>query len=77
MLTIKCARCGKKVFKYLKIGQGKVLRCYRSRIKKDYSKSKNNKIKCYKCDNVIGIDEENYIKMNQKEFTYTGTKINK
>lgn len=77
MLIIKCARCGKKVFKYNKIGKGKVLRCYYSRIKNDYSLKEDSKVKCCKCGNVIGLDDGSYIKMSQKEFTYTGTKLNK
>ncbi|WP_202710414.1 hypothetical protein [Sporosalibacterium faouarense] len=77
MLVIKCARCGKKAFKYNKIGHGKVLRCYYSRIKKDYSKKDSDKIVCRYCGNIIGIDDGDCIKMNQNEFTYTGTKLNK
>lgn len=77
MLIIKCARCGKKVFKYNKIGKGKVLRCYYSRIKNDYSLKEDSKVKCCKCGNTIGLDDGSYIKMSQKEFTYTGTKLNK
>lgn len=77
MLVIKCARCGKKVFKYNKIGKGKILRCYYSRIKNNYSKLEKDEVKCYKCGNTIGLNEGNYIKMNSQEFTYTGTKVNK
>jgi len=74
MLTIKCAKCNKKIMKYEKIGQGKVLRCYLSRIKNIYCRQDDNLLIC-ECGNVIGIFEENWIKMKQHSFTYSGTKI--
>ncbi|OEG63254.1 hypothetical protein [Halanaerobium congolense] len=36
MLTIKCAKCKTKLFKYEKIGQGKVLRCGKNKITRLY-----------------------------------------
>ena len=76
MLTIKCAACKKKLWKYDKIGPGEVLRCYKDRVTKWYvSIKKNNKIKCL-CGKNIGIDKGQHIKMISKAFTYTGTKRN-
>jgi DNA-directed RNA polymerase subunit RPC12/RpoP len=74
MLTIKCARCKRKIFKYEKIGKGKVLRCYKDKIKEDHSIHDGNLIKC-SCGNIIGRIEANHIKMKQHAFIYTGTKI--
>ena len=79
ILTIKCARCKEKLFKYKKIGQGRVLRCYESKITRMYEAVvENNKLICGECGNEIGEIKSNhsrYVKMNQDEFTYTGTKI--
>ena len=76
MLTIKCAACKKKLWKYDKIGPGEVLRCHKDRVTKWYvSLEKNTKIKCL-CGKKIGIDKGRYIKMIAKAFTYTGTKRN-
>ena len=73
MLTIKCAKCKKKIMKYNKIGKGKVLRCYISKIKEIYAEKIDDELKC-KCGNIIGIYEGRWIKMKQASFTYTGTK---
>ncbi|ERJ12697.1 hypothetical protein [Haloplasma contractile] len=76
MLTIKCAKCKTKIIKYKKIGTGKVLKCFISRIKRYYDgEIKNDHLICGKCGNQIGKLEDEYFKMNQSAFTYTGTKI--
>lgn len=75
MLVIKCSKCKNKIFKYKKIGKGKVLKCFKDRITRVYDcKIEDANIKC-KCDNVIGIDEGSYYKMNKDNFTYSGKKI--
>ena len=78
MLVIKCAGCKNKLWKYDKIGKGEVLRCYKRRIIKFYTKpnKEENKIKC-SCGMEIGIDKGSLIKMNRKAFTYSGTKRTK
>ncbi|WP_350342666.1 hypothetical protein PRVXT_001920 [Proteinivorax tanatarense] len=74
MLTIKCSRCKSKLYKYYKVGKGKVIKCHKSRIKKQFGIYRDNgNYKC-KCGNIIGSDEDSYIKMNNKAFIYTGTK---
>ena len=75
MLTIKCSACKSKVFKYKKIGKGRVLYCYKDRIEKDYSRHDGNEIKCKKCGKVIGMDEGGRIKMKQDAFIISGFKI--
>lgn len=77
MLTIRCAACKKKLWKYDKIGKGEVLRCHKQRIEKEYGyKNDNNKVVC-DCGNEIGIDKGSFIKMIAKGFTYSGVKRTK
>jgi DNA-directed RNA polymerase subunit RPC12/RpoP len=78
MLTIKCAKCKSKLFKYKKIGKGKVLRCWKSKITRIYDAEViNKKLVCSKCKNEIGEIKDKKIDMNLEQFTYTGTKISK
>jgi len=65
MIVIKCAKCRSKIFKYLKVGKGRIV--------EDYSVRDGNEIKCH-CGNLIGIDEGKWIKMKQRSFTYSGTR---
>lgn len=76
MLIIKCAKCNSKVFKYEKIGKGRVLNYWFDRIKKDYSIKTDDFIKC-KCGNVIGKIEMKEIRMKPGAFTESGTRIKK
>jgi len=71
MITIKCAKCKRKVFRYVKVGEGQVLHCWRGRIAKDWSLRDGNEVKC-QCGNLIGIDEGKWIKMKQHSFIYSG-----
>ena len=73
MLTIKCSRCKQKIFRYVKIGKGKVWHCWKNRIIEDFSVHDGKKVLC-KCGNLIGIDEDKWIKLKQHSFTTTGTK---
>lgn len=74
MLTIKCSRCKSKLIKYRKIGKGKVLRCHKSKIKNWYDLYEDAGYYYCSCGNIIGENKEKYIKMNRREFTYSGTK---
>lgn len=74
MLVIKCAGCKKKLWKYDKIGQGKVLRCHKDRITRTYDfVMDKHKVKC-NCGQIIGLDKGSYFQMVAKGFTYSGTK---
>ena len=73
MITIVCAKCGQKLFKYLKIGEGKILRCFKDRITKDQANHEGSLLKC-SCGNPIGEDMGEWYKMKQHAFTYTGKK---
>jgi len=78
MLIIRCAGCKLKLWKYHKVGHGKVLRCHKERITRTYVELPiiANKISCL-CGKEIGIDKGSYIKMIEKTFTYSGTKSNR
>ena len=75
MLTIKCAACKSKLWKYDKIGRGAVLRCHKDRITLNYGTTEQtgDKIVCH-CGKKIGIDKGPFIKMIRNTFTYTGMK---
>ena len=75
MLTIKCAACKSKLWKYDKIGRGAVLRCHKERITQTYgtTSQNNDKITC-QCGKEIGIDKGLHIKMIRNAFTYSGMK---
>jgi hypothetical protein len=75
MLTIKCSKCKTKLFKYYKVGKGKVLRCYFAQISNDQTIRKENQVFC-ECGNQIGILENYYIRMKQDSFIYSGAKEN-
>jgi DNA-directed RNA polymerase subunit RPC12/RpoP len=76
MITIKCNKCKSKIFKYNKIGKGRILKIHYSRIHKDFSLKKDDKIMCISCNNLIGIDMGSYIKIKADSFTYCGHKLN-
>ena len=75
MLIIRCAGCKRKLWKYHKVGSGKVLRCHKARITRSYVDLSvaADKVSCL-CGKDIGIDKGNFIKMIEKAFTYSGTK---
>lgn len=78
MLTLRCASCKKKLWRYNKIGHGEVLRCHKERITKEFDNytTKGHKIYCV-CGKEVGIDKGLFYKMIAKSFTYAGTKLNK
>ncbi|MCD6410120.1 MAG: hypothetical protein J7L98_07335 [Candidatus Verstraetearchaeota archaeon] len=67
--SIRCAKCGREVFRYLKFGKGHLWHCWKPRIVRDYSVREGNLVKC-QCGNVIGFDVGIYIKLRQKSFTW-------
>jgi hypothetical protein len=73
MIVIRCARCRARVFKYVKIGEGRLLHCWKERIVADYSVRVGNEVRC-RCGNLIGIEEGKWIRMKQHSFTYSGTR---
>jgi DNA-directed RNA polymerase subunit RPC12/RpoP len=76
MITIKCARCKRKLFKYEKIGKGRVLKCFKSRIVKYYPAYDFGNLRC-ECGQVIGTDQIEWIKLRPHALEYSGTLIKK
>jgi len=72
VIVIRCARCKSKVFKYVKVGKGRILHCWRERIAEDHSVRDGNEVKC-RCGNLIGVDERRWVKMKRHSFIYSGT----
>ncbi|KAA0009422.1 MAG: hypothetical protein FE037_05770 [Thermoplasmata archaeon] len=62
VLEVRCKNCGEIVFKYLKIGKGRLWHCWKGRIIEDHSTREGNIVKCT-CGNVIGKDEGKWIKL--------------
>lgn len=74
MLTLKCSKCKSKLFKYKKVGSGRVLRCHKDRIARFYSCSvQGSSLRC-PCGQLIGTDMGSYYKMHASSFTFSGTK---
>jgi len=72
MITVKCIKCKRNIFKYKKIGKGNLWHCWKNRIKQDNAIHCGNEIRCV-CGNLIGIEEEKWIKMKQHSFEISGT----
>ncbi|MGD2250765.1 MAG: hypothetical protein PVF58_20400 [Candidatus Methanofastidiosia archaeon] len=73
MIRIRCSVCNRKIFRYVKIGKGRLWHCWKDRIIKDYSVKDGEIVKC-KCGNIVGTDEGKWIKMHPGKFRYTGTR---
>ena len=77
MLTIKCSGCKRKLWKYRKVGPGKVLRCHKKRITRQFEyKELEGKVYCA-CGRAVGIDKGSYYRMIPRSFTCSGIKDNK
>ncbi len=74
MITIRCARCNAKVFRYVKIGKGKLWHCWKERIIEDFSIHDGKEVRC-KCGNLMGLDEGKWVKLKQHSFITSGTKL--
>ena len=74
MLVIKCAGCHQKLFRYDKVGQGNILRCYRKKITREFKyKIIDERLICV-CGKVIARDKGQYYDMVKHAFIYSGTK---
>ncbi len=73
MVTILCIKCRRKLFRYHKVGKGRILRMYKERIEDDFSVKNGREVLC-PCGNVIGIDVGPWIKMKQGKFIVRGTR---
>jgi hypothetical protein len=66
-MMIKCSRCKGKLLKYIKIGSGQVIRCWKDRIIEDHCVYDKKNVVCT-CGQIIGIDNGPYIKMKKNTF---------
>jgi hypothetical protein len=77
MLTLRCAACRRKLWKYLKLGKGEVLRCHKERITRVYeAEERDGRIWCA-CGLAVGVDRGGHWAMISSAFTYSGTKDTK
>ncbi|TET21494.1 MAG: hypothetical protein E3J78_03975 [Candidatus Cloacimonadota bacterium] len=72
MFTIKCSKCKKKLFKYVKVGKGRLWHCWKERIVEDFTIRKGDRVMCL-CGNEIGVNKGRYIKLRRHSFTYKGS----
>lgn len=64
-MTLKCKGCKKKLFKYKKIGKGKLIKMYKTKIRADNAIHKNGYVYC-SCGKSFGRETKNYIKVYGK-----------
>lgn len=77
MLTIRCATCRTKLWKYNKLGKGEVLRCHKARIARMLeARERDGAIYC-PCGQRIGLDKGSYWKMLKNAFSSSGLKVSK
>jgi hypothetical protein len=74
MMIIKCKRCKRKILKYAKIGKGKLWHCWKDRIVENHSVHHNSEIRC-PCGNLIGVEENKWIKIKPSSIICTGRRI--
>ncbi|MCD6386660.1 hypothetical protein J7M23_12915 [Candidatus Sumerlaeota bacterium] len=73
MLTIKCAKCKSKLFKYIKKGKGKLWHCWKERIVEDFTVKDGDEVRCT-CGQLIGIDQKKWIKLKPHNIIYKGSR---
>ena len=59
-LFIHCKDCGKHLYSYLKLGKGRLIRCWKNRILINYTIQSRNLVYC-SCGNLIGLDKNFFI----------------
>lgn len=67
MITIRCAKCKRRIFRYEKVGKGRLWHCWYDRIIEDHTVRIEKEVRC-NCGNLIGIAERKWIKMKQLSF---------
>ena len=77
MITVSCASCGAKLFRYQKIGKGRLLHCWKTRISSDHTRQEGGAIFCPKCGQHIGVVETQWINMHGGSFTVKGSALKK
>ena len=74
MITVSCKQCGRDIFRYQKIGKGKLLHCWKMRISTDNSIHDGDCITC-PCGNVIGWDSGRKINLERGNISMSGTAL--
>ena len=74
MLTVRCARCKRKLFRYEKIGEGRLLRCHKTRIARVFEGQFFESGLSCPCGSRIGSDEGSWIDMIPGRVVTTGTR---
>jgi hypothetical protein len=77
MITVSCASCGAKLFRYQKIGKGRLLHCWKTRISSDHTRREGVDIFCPTCGQHIGVVETQWINMHGGSFTVKGSALKK
>jgi hypothetical protein len=62
IMVIRCPGCRKRIFRYLKVGKGRLIRCLKERIREDHSIRNGPEVLCV-CGRRIGRDEGDSIKI--------------
>lgn len=62
VMTLRCPQCHLKVFKYLKMGKGKLIKCFKDRILDSRAVEKDGEVFC-PCGHRMGRDQGDHIKM--------------
>jgi hypothetical protein len=73
MIIIKCSKCNKKIFKYIKLGRGQLLHFWKDRIIENMSVNDKKNVRC-KCGNFIGINKGDQIKIKKNSIIIKGLK---
>jgi len=76
MITVYCAACGRKLFRYQKIGKGRLLHSWKTRISTDNTVRNGQDVYC-PCGQHIGIEETKWINMHGGSFYVKGSALKK
>jgi hypothetical protein len=74
MLTLRCARCKRKLLRYDKVGEGRLLRCHKTRITRVFEAVLEGHHLTCPCGGLIGTDEGNWIAVVGGSVVTTGTR---
>jgi hypothetical protein len=69
IITVKCSKCNRKVFKYLKVGKGRLRHCWKNRIIESHAVQEGDEVKC-QCGSLIGFDKGRKFEMKGGSFAY-------
>ena len=74
LITVSCSECGREIFRYQKVGKGRLLHCWKQRISTDNSIHDGDLIKC-KCGVAIGRNSGRKINLERGDITSSGTAL--